>query len=247
MLEVYGMTDKGMVRSQNQDAIYISNDENIKMYIVADGMGGANAGDIASTKCIEYIKEYIFENYTEKSMNEITNLLKNAIDYSNKKVYELSIQNPEYEGMGTTVIVLLIVKNKLYIAHVGDSSFFRIRKNIIRKITKDHTYVQTLIDDKTITKQEAKVHPKRHMITKVLGCEVILEPDILMKKVEDYDYIVICTDGLTNMVNDKEIMNIVKDNDNSKISCEKLINLANERGGHDNISVIILKYINGGE
>lgn len=246
MLEIYGMTDKGMVRAQNQDAIYISENEDIKLYIVADGMGGANAGDIASKKCIEFVKEYIFENYTEKSINDILNLLKDAIDYSNKKVYQLSITNPEYEGMGTTVITLLIVKNKLYIAHAGDSSLFRIRKNIIRKITKDHTYVQQLIDDKTITKQEAKVHPKRHMITKVLGCDEIIEPDILMKKIEDYDYIVMCTDGLTNIVSDKEIMNIVKENDNSKISCTKLIDLANERGGHDNISVIILKYINGG-
>lgn len=246
MLEIYGMTDKGIVRQQNQDSIYISNNDDIKLYIVADGMGGANAGDVASNKCVEFIKEYIWENYTEKSISEISNLLKSAIDYSNRKVYELSIQNPEYEGMGTTVITLLIVKNKLYVAHVGDSSLYRIRKNIIRKITKDHTYVQKLVDDKTITKQEAKVHPKRHMITKVLGCDEIIQPDILIKKVEDDDYIVICTDGLTNMVSDKEIMNIIQQNDNSKISCTQLIDLANQRGGYDNISVIILKYINGG-
>ena len=171
MLEIYGMTDKGMVRAQNQDAIYISNNEDIKLYIVADGMGGANAGDIASKRCIEFVKEYIFENYTEKSINDILNLLKDAIDYSNKKVYQLSITNPEYEGMGTTVITLLIVKNKLYIAHAGDSSLFRIRKNIIRKITKDHTYVQQLIDDKTITKQEA-IHYSKETYNYYFGLEI---------------------------------------------------------------------------
>jgi len=241
-VNVYGITNKGIVRTQNQDYIYVSENEKYKLYIIADGMGGANAGDIASSKATEIAKEYIINNYTEEDSLDIKEMLRNALGFANKEIYELSIKNPEYEGMGTTIIILLIIGNKIYIGHIGDSSLYRIRKNVIRKITKDHTYVQKLLDNKEITKQEAQNHPKRHMLTKVLGCESFVEPDIIVKKIEDEDYILMCTDGLTNMIKDREIYNIIKEKQDCKLAVETLVDLANDRGGFDNISVILINF-----
>lgn len=238
-MNFYAITNKGIVRTQNQDCIYAS--DNMKLYIIADGMGGANAGDIASKKAVEIAQKYIIDNYTEESNIAIKELIRNALGFANKEVYELSLSNKEYEGMGTTIIILLIINNKIYIGHIGDSSLYRIRRNVIRKITKDHTYVQNLVDNKEITKQQAKVHPKRHMLTKVLGCDSFIEPDIIVKKIEDNDYILMCTDGLTNMVKDREIYNIITDKKDCKIIAETLVDLANSRGGFDNISVILIE------
>ena len=238
-MNFYAITNKGIVRTQNQDCIYTS--DNMKLYIIADGMGGANAGDIASKKAVEVAKKYIMDNYTEESNIAIKELIRNALGFANKEVYELSLSNKEYEGMGTTIIILLIIGNKIYIGHIGDSSLYRIRRNVIRKITKDHTYVQDLVDNKEITKQQAKVHPKRHMLTKVLGCDSFVEPDIIVKKIEENDYILMCTDGLTNMVKDREIYNIIVEKKDCKVITETLVDLANNRGGLDNISIILIE------
>lgn len=237
-MECYGISDKGIVRTQNQDSIYIPINDAIKVYIIADGMGGANAGDVASIKAIEYVRKYIEEKYVEGI--DIKDMLYNAIIDANEKVYNMSIKDKNYEGMGTTIIVVMIVNNKMYIAHIGDSRLYRIRNGLIRKITKDHSYVQKLLDDKTITKKEARVHPKRNMLLKALGCEPNVEPDIIMKKFEKDDYVLLCTDGLTNLVRDKEILLIVTQLKKCKDICEKLVDLANQRGGYDNISIILL-------
>lgn len=242
-MEVYGITNKGIVRTKNQDYIYISDKEDCKLYIIADGMGGANAGDIASSMAVQTAKQYILDNYTEKNEIEIKEMIRTALGFANKKVYEMSLENEEYEGMGTTIIILLIIGNKIYIGHIGDSSLYRIRKNIIRKITKDHTYVQNLIDNKEITPKQARNHPKRHMLTKALGCESFVEPDIIMKKIEKDDYILLCTDGLTNLLKDKEIFNEINEKKDCKLIVETLVDIANNRGGFDNISIILIKIV----
>lgn len=239
-MEYYGITDKGMVRTQNQDCIFIPDDFMYNLYIIADGMGGANAGDVASKNAIFYVKEYIQNNMVCEGDNKIKEMLAEAIKYANEKVYKMSVDNQNYEGMGTTIIAVLILKNKAYIAHIGDSRLYRIRNGLIRKITKDHSYVQKLLDDKTITKKEAKVHPKRNMLLKALGCEEEIEPDIMMKKFEANDYLILCTDGLTNLVKDKELLLIVEQIKDCRQICEKFIQLANTRGGYDNISTIVI-------
>lgn len=239
-MKYYGISDKGKVRIQNQDSIYVPEKNEYNLYIIADGMGGAKAGDVASIKAIEYIKEYIKNNYVDQGDTKIKEMIRESLIYANEKVYSLSEENKEYEGMGTTVIVVLVYKNKMYIGHIGDSRLYRIRNNFIRKITKDHSYVQKLIDDKTITKKEAKDHPRRNMLLKALGCEPIVEPDVMMKKIEPNDYVILCTDGLTNLVKDKEILLVTNNLKQTKKICEKLVDLANERGGYDNISVIVI-------
>lgn len=239
-MKYYGISDKGKVREQNQDSMYISANQEYNLYIIADGMGGAKAGDIASIRAIEYVKEYIVDNYTQESDIKIKEIIRDSLIYANDMVYQMSKNDKNYEGMGTTIIVALICNNKMYIGHIGDSRLYRIRKGLIRKITKDHSYVQKLIDDKTITKKQAREHPKRNMLLKALGCEPAVEPDIMMKKIQLDDYILLCTDGLTNLVKDKEILLVIEKIKDCKLVCEKLVDIANARGGYDNISVILL-------
>ena len=140
--------------------------------------------------------------------------------------------------MGTTLDICLIYNSNMYVAHVGDSRVYRIRKNFMRKITTDHSYVQTLIEDGTITKEEAYNHPKKNMLTKALGCTASVEPDIYVKTFLKDDIVVMTTDGLTNMLRDNEIYDII--NQAPEEAVEKLVNKANENGGYDNITVIII-------
>lgn len=240
-MQVFAKTDIGKERKINEDYYYISpTDSNIKLYIIADGMGGYNAGEVASKMATISVKEYIEKHFEESKISRelLIKLISNAIEYANNIVYQKSISSKEFNGMGTTLDVCLIYNNKAYIGHIGDSRVYRIRKNFMRKITKDHSYVQTLIEDGTITKEEAYNHPKKNMLTKALGCLEKVEPDIYIKTFIQDDIFVMTTDGLTNMIKEDEIYKII--NENPQISAEKLITEANARGGFDNITVIII-------
>ena len=228
----------------NQDSYYISDkDDKIKLYIVADGMGGYKGGEIASKLAIESSKNYIINNFDQikKERDQIIELIKNAIEYANMVVYEKSRENKEYEGMGTTLEVCLIYNNKAYIGHIGDSRIYRIRKTFIRKLTTDHSYVQKLVKDGTITKEEAEVHPKKNMLLKALGCNAFVEPDVAVKGFLKEDILLISSDGLTNMVKQDDIFQIATGN--IEKAPQRLVDLANENGGMDNITVVIIKNI----
>ncbi len=244
-MQYYGITDIGMQRKENQDRIcFPENDDDIKLFIVADGMGGANAGEVASKMAIEYAKEVILSGYEEAKdeREKIEDLLSKAILGANNYVYNKSIENKEYSGMGTTLSIALIIKNKVYIGHVGDSRIYRIRKNIIRQLTRDHSYVQALVKSGTITKAEAENHPQKNMLLKVVGCEKNVEPDIMVKGFLKDDILLMCSDGLTNMIATDEIYEeILENKSNVKKACDKLVNLAKSNGGYDNISVILVR------
>ncbi len=201
---------------------------------------GYNGGEIASSLATISAKKYIEENFknTELEKESIQELIRKAMDYANQVVYEKSKENQELEQMGTTLEICLIHENKVYIGHIGDSRIYRIRKNIIRRITTDHSYVETLVKDGTITREEAYYHPKKNMLIKALGCMDKIEPDITVKGFLEGDIILMCSDGLTNMLHEEEIYSIIKENESE--ACDKLIQRANELGGYDNISVIII-------
>lgn len=240
-MKVFAKSDIGKAREMNQDSYYVSQpSENVGLYIVADGMGGYNGGEIASRLAITSAKNYIETNFSkiEDNKEEIQKLIKNAIEYANMVVYEKSKEDKELEGMGTTIEVVLAYNNKIYIGHIGDSRIYRIRKDIIRKLTVDDSYVQKLVKDGTITKEEAVHHPKKNMLTKALGCTSFVEPIVTVKGFLKGDIIVITSDGLTNMVSDEEMFNIIiSDIENA---ADKLVNKANDAGGLDNITVIII-------
>lgn len=240
-MKVFAKSDVGKARQNNEDFYYIAGSEDfLKLYILADGMGGYNGGEIASRLATTAVKSYIESNFNkiQHEKEDILALIKNAIEYANMIVYEKSKENEELENMGTTLEVCLIYNNKAFIGHIGDSRIYRIRKNIIRKLTQDHSYVQELVNDGTITKEEAINHPKRNMLMKALGCIPFVEPDVTVKGFLKDDVIVICSDGLTNMLSEQEIYNTVIQNTIN--TSDILINKANELGGYDNITAITI-------
>ena len=244
-MRILAKSDIGKAREMNQDSYYISDLEKdeIKLYILADGMGGYKGGEIASSLAVANTKNYIINNFkkTKKDRESVLNLLKNAIEYANMSVYEKAKVSEELHDMGTTLDVCLIYNNKVFIGHVGDSRVYRIRKNIIRKLTTDHSYVEKLVKEGTITKEEAYNHPKKNMLMKALGCNSLVEPDVICKGFLKDDILLMCSDGLTNMLRDNEIYNLLLNNPNNPE--DALINNANDLGGYDNITVIIIDNI----
>lgn len=241
-MEAFAKTDVGKARDMNQDYYYIPTEiAQLSLYILADGMGGYKGGEVASKLATISVKNYIESNFEKvcQDKEEILKLIKNAMEYANMIVYEKSKEDEELDGMGTTLEVCLIYNNKVYIGHVGDSRIYRIRKEFMRKITTDHSYVQKLVKDGTISKEEAIHHPKKNMLMKALGCTPYVEPDVTVKGFIKDDMILMCSDGLTNMVEEQEIYNIVTQN--YREATTRLIDRANELGGYDNITAIIIK------
>ncbi len=243
MIKAYSKSDIGKAREINEDSFYITEEplNKIQLFILADGMGGCNAGDVASREAIICTKNYIENNFddTPKDRDSLIQLVGSSIEYANMVVYEKSLENKNLEGMGTTLEVCLIYNNRAYIGHIGDSRIYRIRNNFMRKLTQDHSYVQKLVQEGTITKEEAEHHPKKNMLMKALGCSAFVEPDVMVKGFQKEDIMVICSDGLTNMVNIEDIQKIVKEN--FEIAPKELVDLANQNGGLDNITVITIK------
>jgi len=241
-MEAFAKSDVGKAREMNQDYYYISPSEsNINLFILADGMGGYSGGEIASRLATISVKNYIESNFEnlQKEKDEILKLIKSSMEYANMVVYEKSKEEKELEAMGTTLEVCLIYNNRVYIGHVGDSRIYRMRKDILRKLTIDHSYVEKLVKDGTITKEQAVNHPKKNMLTKALGCTPFVEADVTVKGFIKDDIILMCSDGLTNMLQENEIYNIIQEN--YKEAPQKLVEKANENGGYDNITAIVIK------
>ena len=240
-MQVFAKTEIGRERKINEDFYYISEPEDkIKLFILADGMGGYNAGEVASRMAVETVKEYIYKHFekSKESKEKLEALISDSIEYANSTIYKKAQSKKELNGMGTTLDVCLIYNSKIYIGHVGDSRVYRIRKEFMRRITRDHSYVQTLIEDGKISKEEAFHHPKKNMLTKALGCMEKVEPDVYTKTFIKDDIILMTSDGLTNMIKEEEIYNIIKQD---KLNAtENLVNKANENGGYDNITVVII-------
>lgn len=240
-MKAFAKTDIGKARDINQDYYYISEEQSeFNLYILADGMGGYNGGEVASKLAIESAKRYIDSNFDkiEHTKEAIIELVKNAVEYSNMVVYERSKEDKDLEGMGTTLDICLIYNTRIYIGHIGDSRIYRVRNNLIRKLTKDHSYVQKLIEDGTITRAEAMTHPKRNMLMKALGCTPYAEPDLKIRRFQPGDVLLMCSDGLTNMVKDDEIYNEIKNS--PEHAPERLVEKANNAGGYDNITIITI-------
>ena len=244
VLRILAKSDIGKARDMNQDSFYAASEEDeIKLCILADGMGGYKGGEIASSVAVYSAQNYICNNFKniDKERNDILKLITDSIEYANLMVYERSKEEEELKDMGTTLDVCLIYNNKVFIGHVGDSRVYRIRKNIIRKLTNDHSYVQKLVKDGKITKEEADIHPKKNMLVKAIGCNSLVEPDVMCKGFLKDDILLMCSDGLTNMLGDEEIYKTLLENSENPVAA--LINAANREGGIDNITTIIIDNI----
>lgn len=242
MIKAFATSDVGKAREINEDYFYISfPDDQVQLFILADGMGGYNGGEVASKLAVTTAKNYILSNY-EKSKGakeSLLDLVKNSSQYANMVVYEKSEENTDLSNMGTTLDICLVYQNKVFISHIGDSRVYRLRKDFFRKLTKDHSYVQTLVDEGKITEEESKNHPKKNMLMKALGCTPFIEPDAMVKGFLKGDILLMCSDGLTNMVSEEEIQQIIKDNPTD--STKLLVQRANDLGGKDNITAVIIR------
>lgn len=233
-----GRTDIGKKRVQNQDSIFFT-DEPIgplpNLYIVADGMGGHKAGDVASKTAIECITEYV----KESTLNNSVSVLKRAIIFANDKIYKMARENEDWKGMGTTLVAAVCEEDTLYVANIGDSRLYFIGDDI-RQVTMDHSLVEELIRSGQLERNKGRNHPEKNIITRALGISDKVVTDFFELEIQEKESILLCSDGLTNMIEDDEIKEIVLEcSGDITAAVEKLIDRANYYGGKDNISVVL--------
>jgi protein phosphatase len=234
-------TDVGLERQENQDSYGYWYDEagNCHLCIVADGMGGAACGGVASRLAVHIIHERFF-SAAERSL-PIPERLKRAILEANRVIHQQAESDPRCHGMGSTCVLLAVSGGRAYLAHVGDSRIYLVRGGRIARLTRDHSRVQRMLNDGLITEEEAIGHPDSNVIDRSLGPRAAVEPEVRSEPIELQagDTFVLCTDGLTGLVRDEEIFEIVCHTTPQR-ACDTLIELANERGGHDNITVEVV-------
>jgi protein phosphatase len=244
--EIGMITDVGRVRTIDEDSILAAdlsfgiNSENEKFLLlaVADGMGGHAKGEEASKIALNTLtKSVVPELFGDKSFTE---LLENGIKNANQEILDYTSKNPESSGMGTTTVCALVKGNDVHLANVGDSRAYVISNDEIRRVTKDHSYVQALIDEGKITEEESREHPQKNVITKAVGIMDSVEPDTMKLTLDNDESLLLCCDGVIAHLPDEDIHKIIRDENNPQTACQQIVDLANERGGTDNISLIIL-------
>ena len=242
-MKIVAKTDKGKVRKDNQDS-YAAGElpGGVAWAVVCDGMGGAAGGNVASSIAVKMISEKIAASYQHgMSDNSIRNMLISVIETANASIYEMSCTVESLNGMGTTVVAVIIRDSTLYIAHAGDSRAYRISENSMRQLTRDHSVVQDMVEHGELTEEQAREHPGKNIITRALGVSEDIDVDFSQETLDERDVIIICTDGLTNYVETDDIYNATRDEHYYEFA-DRLVNLANENGGGDNITVVAMAF-----
>lgn len=239
LMEYSAKTNIGRVKENNEDSFLTLIKKDVSIFAVADGMGGHDFGEEASLIATTFIKESCKDEVCKK---DIKKFILDTFQKINKKINKIGVEKKALLGMGTTLTLAVIVDNRLYVGHVGDSRLYIANKDI-KQITKDHSYVEELIDKGMISRSEAKNHPKKHIITRALGTIEQIKVDIIEYSIMSNDVIIVCSDGLTNLVDDYEIRDIIFKNKYLEDANKELIDLANNRGGYDNMTIVTIKYI----
>lgn len=241
-MKIVARTDVGLIRDNNQDS-YTAFEltESAVLAVVCDGMGGAAEGALASSLAIKAIKERITDRYFDGMSDlSIKSLIVSAIENANSNIFELSLTDEKYQGMGTTVVAAIITNSFVYVAHAGDSRAYKISDGALAQITTDHSVVQRMVDNGQITKEEAKDHPDKHIITRALGVDESIKVDFCQESFEDEDIIILCSDGLTNYVGGEDILRLTDDGCYYDYA-NRLVDLANQNGGGDNVTVVAVQ------
>lgn len=236
-MNTFSMTDVGSVREVNEDYVFASSapiGHLPNLLIVADGMGGHRAGDYASRFAVEMVKETL----SECAADSPETMIRDAVSSANEKLLEAALQDENLKGMGTTLVVATVIERTLYFANVGDSRLYLLNDDI-KQLSKDHSLVQEMVRLGGINQEEAKHHPDKNIITRAVGVRQGVEIDFFEYRLKDGDIILICTDGLSNMVEDAEIFRIVKSSRDVVEAVERLVEKAKDNGGRDNIGVIV--------
>lgn len=241
-MKAIGISDIGKCRKNNEDALYVPlpEDEIQNLFIVADGMGGCNAGEVASQYAIDSFLNYIKKERDSRGEEDIPDLLAEAMAASNRAVYDKSNSEREFAEMGTTMVAAAVQDGKIFVAYVGDSRAYLFRKKELSALTTDHSYVMELVRLGSITKEEAASHPKRNIITRAVGIKETVETDAIVENALRGDILLLCTDGLSGMVSDKEMAEVIEKRITLEKKAQRLVEMANERGGYDNISLILV-------
>ena len=243
----FGITDKGIVRPRNEDAIFL--DDRLGLYAVADGMGGHKGGEIASNLAVQMLKDYmeklaegkeVFIGEVNPECSRPANHLASGIRYANRAVHDASFANPAWQGMGTTVAAVLLNGNGAAIAHVGDSRVYLLRGGEFRQLTEDHSMINEQLKMGLITKDEAEKSTRRNVITRALGQDQDVLVDVREIELADGDRLILCSDGLHGMLSDEVIAGMVSSLSEPTLAGRALLEAANHNGGNDNISVVIV-------
>ena len=241
-MEHWGLSETGKVRAQNQDVYRIEElDRNTVLAAVCDGMGGAKSGNIASRLAIDVFTEEVRCSYkSSMSQEQVEQLLQNAVKLANFTVYDQARQFADFAGMGTTLVAALISGKNATIVNVGDSRCYHITHSDIRRITVDHSLVQMMVDRGELTPEMARTYPGKNYITRAIGTEPVVDCDLFHHKVDRGDYMLLCSDGLSNMMDAQEILFEVVHGFNKQLCCQRLTDIAKNRGGPDNITSILI-------
>lgn len=248
-VEAYGMTDVGRKRTHNEDSFLVSDD--LRLFVVADGMGGHSGGEYASRLAVSTIEEVIRSINTDPEATVISGVnsedtgygdrLKYAIEVAGQKIFDQALYDSELKGMGTTITAVILDNQMAYVANVGDSRVYLIRGDKIKQLTTDHSLVSEQMRAGLISEKDAKKHKLKNIITRSVGYQEDVEIDVTKFEVKKDDRILLCSDGLTNMVDDKEIQATVLGSDDLRRICKTLIDRANAKGGDDNITVLLCR------
>lgn len=239
-MKYFYITDTGSVREHNEDSVtIIENSCGEYMLAVADGMGGHRAGEVASNIVINHLTDTFLKNKELGTKENAINWLKETVSEANQLIIEHTQDHPESTGMGTTIVTALLTKEYLLFGNIGDSSGFVIKNNELHKITNDHTLVNLLVKSGEITEAEAKDHPRKNVLMKALGATTTVEMDVFDVET-DVDGILLCSDGLTNMLDNDQIMKVLESDLTIQEKLNKLVVKCNNRGGGDNISIAYL-------
>jgi len=242
-LNIAVLSDPGKERMRNEDNYYCQQHGEVTIFAVADGMGGHQAGDAASMQAVRSLKEFIESSncgLPNLSSEDLFYLAENTVKKANLEIYNSSLSDPGKTGMGTTFTVGFLYGKKLFLAHVGDSRAYRVKDEEMERLTRDHSVVEEMVIEGRLSPEEARLHPQRNVLTRALGTLPDIDVDVLEVELNNGEGLLFCTDGLTSHLNEEEIQRIImEEKDQPKEAAEKMVNLANSRGGQDNITLIL--------
>ena len=241
-MQFWGITDPGCVRPQNQDTYQMEQlDRNTLLCVVCDGMGGAKSGNVASTLAVEVFVEEVRRTWVPSMDPEAAEqMLRGAVKLANFTVYDQAQEIEEFHGMGTTLVAMLISGKDVTVVNVGDSRAYRVSKDGIRRVTTDHSLVQMMVQRGELTPELARTYPGKNYITRAIGTEAIVECDVFHLTVERGDCLLLCSDGLSNMLDDQEILFEVVHGINKQYCCQRLLDIAKNRGAPDNATAVLV-------
>lgn len=243
-MEIWGATDRGMVRKQNQDTFrWTKLNDSQFLAVVCDGMGGAKSGDVASKLASEVFEADISQS-VEPDMDQqsIVKMLVDAVKSANRAVYEQSLVSPDFKGMGTTLVAVFLQGTAAYIINVGDSRCYYLSEGEVSQVTEDHSVVGLMVARGQISEEEARTHPNKNLITRAVGTEPNVECDCFYLGLDQGEYLLLCSDGLSNMVSRPEMLFEITHGENGTQCCQRLIDIAKNRGAPDNVTVVLMKY-----